>query len=102
VHTGRKIFYVIQPSAENLQLFASHLTNPKKSETFFADLLPANQMFRVAVEESEVGQLALTFIIPLKQGYTSSSDASHSQRLDTCSLYANRLSSLWRELPPLE
>jgi len=51
---GEKVFYVAAPTEENLNLFLGHLTNPKKSESFFADILPKGQLFRVVVKPDEV------------------------------------------------
>lgn len=47
------------PTAANLELFLGHLTNPKKSEEFFADILPEGRLFRVVVKQDEVNRASI-------------------------------------------
>lgn len=42
VHVGSKIFYMIPPTIENLQLFEEWLGSKKQLSTFFADKVPKN------------------------------------------------------------
>jgi hypothetical protein len=44
---GQKIFYVVEPSEENLKQFVAYQNDPKRSEYFFGDRLPPNSVHKV-------------------------------------------------------
>ncbi|KAL6740460.1 hypothetical protein Aduo_013811 [Ancylostoma duodenale] len=53
IYEGQKIFYIVEPTDEYLDLFEEYQRSETKTETFFGDLLPAGALRRVVIEEGQ-------------------------------------------------
>uniref|UniRef100_A0AC34GW68 [Histone H3]-dimethyl-L-lysine(36) demethylase n=1 Tax=Panagrolaimus sp. ES5 TaxID=591445 RepID=A0AC34GW68_9BILA len=53
VYKGKKIFYVIEPTEENLEAFVQWTNGPHRSEQYLNDLIPDKPMKRVVINEGE-------------------------------------------------
>uniref|UniRef100_A0A914Z116 [Histone H3]-dimethyl-L-lysine(36) demethylase n=1 Tax=Panagrolaimus superbus TaxID=310955 RepID=A0A914Z116_9BILA len=53
VFKGKKIFYVIEPTQENIQTFMKWTNDPHRSELFLNDRMSGNPMKRVVISEGE-------------------------------------------------
>uniref|UniRef100_A0A914C5T2 JmjC domain-containing protein n=1 Tax=Acrobeloides nanus TaxID=290746 RepID=A0A914C5T2_9BILA len=55
VFSGKKVFYVVEPTELNLDLFHNYQSNPKGTETFFGDVVKeaGSSIYKISVEEGE-------------------------------------------------
>ncbi|KAJ1374565.1 hypothetical protein KIN20_037273 [Parelaphostrongylus tenuis] len=53
IYQGRKIFYIVEPTAVYLDLFEKYQRSESKTEVFFGDLLPPGALRRVVIEEGQ-------------------------------------------------
>ncbi|KAK6748625.1 hypothetical protein RB195_001317 [Necator americanus] len=53
IYEGQKIFYIVEPTDEFLDLFEEHQRSETKTETFFGDLLPQGALRRVVIDEGQ-------------------------------------------------
>ncbi|EYB89571.1 hypothetical protein Y032_0230g2966 [Ancylostoma ceylanicum] len=53
IYEGQKIFYIVEPTDEYLDLFEEYQRSETKTETFFGDLLPPGALRRVVIEEGQ-------------------------------------------------
>lgn len=53
IFQGQKIFYIIEPSAQNLALFAAHQKDKKRSENFFGEFVQKGDCRKLIVSEGE-------------------------------------------------
>ncbi|WKY03619.1 hypothetical protein Q1695_004962 [Nippostrongylus brasiliensis] len=53
IYEGQKIFYVVEPTDQYLNLFEDYQRSDSKTEVFFGDLLPKGALRRVVIDEGQ-------------------------------------------------
>uniref|UniRef100_A0A1I7XCW5 JmjC domain-containing protein n=1 Tax=Heterorhabditis bacteriophora TaxID=37862 RepID=A0A1I7XCW5_HETBA len=53
IYKGQKVFYIVEPTEENLALFEQYQKSETKTETFLGDLLPDGALRRVVIEQGQ-------------------------------------------------
>ncbi|KAE9417147.1 hypothetical protein Angca_008157, partial [Angiostrongylus cantonensis] len=53
IYQGKKIFYLIEPTVEYLNLFEKYQRSENKTEVFFGDLLPPGALRRLVIHEGQ-------------------------------------------------
>ncbi|KJH51025.1 JmjC domain protein [Dictyocaulus viviparus] len=53
IYTGRKVFYIVEPTTEYLDLFENYQRSENKTEVFFGDLLPNGALRRMVIYEGQ-------------------------------------------------